>query len=130
MTVMESLDLYRTEIIDDYKEHLNDLVAYKTIRSNETDSMLRLFNDSIAITTGRKYAKVTVAGSVHSFVALCDDAKFKAGDILMAASGTAPARNFARGSTYALNTSNFRWWGACGALKYAENNPRVQRVNT
>jgi hypothetical protein len=43
---------------------------------------------------------------------LRDDAKFKKGDILMAASWNAPARNFARGNVLDKTFDRVRWTGA------------------
>jgi hypothetical protein len=41
-----------------------------------------------------------------------DDNKFKKGDILMAASWKAPAKNFARGNIIEGNMSRIQWTGA------------------
>lgn len=68
----------------------------------------------VTINRGSKYLKVLAGDrhkSVHSFIVIKPDAKFKFGDILMAASWAAPARNFSRGNV--LNVENFsvRWSG-------------------
>ena len=66
---------------------------------------------------GRKYVKVVTKNTfssqktVHSFIVLKDTNKFKAGDILMAASWAAPATNFARGNILDENLSRVRWTG-------------------
>jgi hypothetical protein len=59
------------------------------------------FADSIAYDVGNKYIKITKGGSVHSFIVNVEtDKKFAYGDILKAASWSAPARNKARGSIF------------------------------
>lgn len=60
---------------------------------------------------GKKYVKIVCEGSVHSFVMMEDDSKFRRGDILLAASWAAPARNFARGNVLAGDLSRVRWTG-------------------
>lgn len=66
---------------------------------------------------GRKYVKVFTKNThssqktVHSFIVIKDTNKFKAGDILMAASWSAPATNFARGNIVDENLSRVRWTG-------------------
>jgi hypothetical protein len=69
------------------------------------------FDANLRIDEGTKYLKVVSKGSVHSFIVIKADAKFKVGDILKAASWAAPARNFARGNVI---TGSYvtRWTGA------------------
>ena len=69
------------------------------------------FKNDLGFTEGNKYIKVVKKGSVHSFIVNTDDdKKFKRGDILMAASWAAPARNFARGNIFGKYAT--RWTGA------------------
>ena len=62
--------------------------------------MVENFNQQLHYTIGKKYIKVIKGTSVHSFIMIEDDAKFKKGDILMAATWATPARNKARGNVF------------------------------
>ena len=75
------------------------------------EEMIREFNVAICYQIHRKFIKVITRGSVHSFIMLADDGKFKRGDILKAASWRGPAKNFARGNVL-KPLSNVRWTGA------------------
>lgn len=80
------------------------------IRQKMTDE----FNAGLEVVPGKKYLKVvTKSGSsksVHSFIVVVDEDKFKAGDILKAASWNAPAKNKARGNIF--GEYRIRWTGA------------------
>jgi O-glycosyl hydrolase len=67
----------------------------------------------VDVRVGRKYAKIVRERdvSVWGFVQLQDDDKFKAGDILMASSWSAPARNKARGNVLTGDLSMVQWQG-------------------
>lgn len=71
------------------------------------------FLNNLGIDEGRKYLKVTKKlGSqtmVWGFIMKEDDGKFKKGDILKAASWSAPARNKARGNIF--EQYDVRWTG-------------------
>tara|TARA_R110000744_G_scaffold11646_7_gene35232 strand:- start:1812 stop:2132 length:321 start_codon:yes stop_codon:yes gene_type:complete len=69
------------------------------------------FAMNIEILEGRKYYKIIKGGSVWGFVMKADDQKFKAGDLLKAASWAAPARNKARGNILKGDYSWVRWTG-------------------
>jgi len=57
------------------------------------------FDDTLEVKPGKKYIKIIRDGSCWGFVVNVDnDAKFRKGDILMAAGYNAPARNKARGN--------------------------------
>lgn len=62
------------------------------------DAMFDDFCENLNYKCGKKYMKVMNGHSVHSFIVLEDEGKFKAGDILKPASWAAPAKNFARGN--------------------------------
>jgi hypothetical protein len=103
---------YITAIKADYagwhRPHGNDLIR---------DEMVREFDAGVSYEVSRKFVKVITGQasgntSVHSFIVLADDGKFKRGDILKAASWKAPAKNFARGNVLADNLKNVRWTGA------------------
>lgn len=75
--------------------------------------MMAVYNDNITFKTGSKYIKIITNGSVHGFIVNTDnDADFKLGDILKAASYNAPARNFARGNALRGIFNNMQWTGA------------------
>ena len=70
------------------------------------------FNTGFDVRPGNKYIKIINSGSVWGFVCLYDDHKFKRGDILKPAGFNAPARNFARGNIFKLDSYNAVWTGA------------------
>tara|TARA_S200002703_G_scaffold153239_1_gene154565 strand:- start:861 stop:1154 length:294 start_codon:yes stop_codon:yes gene_type:complete len=94
----QQLEIYKQKMIQDYNS-----------RCNNAD-MQKEFANGIEIREGKKYYKVIGHRSVHSFIVKQDDAKFRKGDILKAASWAAPATNFARGNI--LEDFEIRWTGA------------------
>lgn len=80
--------------------------------SSVRDTMIAEFNSAVRLDVGNKFIKVVTSGSVHSFIVKEDGAKFKRGDILKAASWSAPAKNFARGNVLTSDFTNVRWTGA------------------
>ena len=70
------------------------------------------FNTGFDVRTGNKYIKIINRDNVWGFVCLYDDHKFKRGDILKPAGFNAPARNFARGNLFKLDSYNAVWTGA------------------
>jgi len=106
--------------LDRYVAHIKaDYAGWHRPRGNDhiRDEMVREFDAGVSYEVSRKFVKVITGQasgntSVHSFIVLADDGKFKRGDILMAASWKAPAKNFARGNVLAGNLKNVRWTGA------------------
>lgn len=93
---------YMDAIVQDYENWCGEA----EIRQERIDE----FISDLHFSQGNKYIKVIMGGSVHSFVVNTDkDAKFKRGDILMAAGWAAPARNFARGNIF--GNYAVRWTG-------------------
>jgi hypothetical protein len=89
--------------LDSYIAHIKADYAGWGERCAIREQMIREFDDGCVYEIHRKFVKVITgkAGgntSVHSFIMLADDGKFKRGDILKAASWRAPAKNFARGN--------------------------------
>ena len=81
-------------------------------RANAIDpEMAAEFVAGVRADIGKKYVKIVREGSVHSFVMMEDDSKFRRGDILRAASWAAPARNSARGNVLAGDLSRVSWTG-------------------
>ena len=74
--------------------------------------MVDKFNTSFDVRSGNKYIKIINSGSVWGFICLYDDQKFNRGDILKPAGFNAPARNFARGNLFKLDSYNAVWTGA------------------
>lgn len=98
MNMNEALEILFEKIKADYCTNL----------SNE--DMIARFNENLRYEEGRKYIKVITNNSVWGFIMKADDKKFKAGDILKAASWSAPARNAARGNIFA-DAYMIRWTG-------------------
>ena len=107
--MITNLDLYLEAIKADYLTMVTPGDAIQ-------EEMYQDFCDGLTYSAGSKYIKVFKdrkgGCSVHSFICLKDDAKFKKGDILMAASWNAPARNFARGNVIEKTFDRVRWTGA------------------
>ena len=73
---------------------------------------LKKFEEALRIDEGSNYIKVVTGTSVHSFIVKKDGPKFKKGDILKAASWKAPAKNFARGNIFDVDSyKNVQWSG-------------------
>ena len=94
----QQLEIYKQKMIQDYNSRCDNV------------DMQKEFADGIEIREGKKYYKVIGHRSVHGFIVKQDDAKFRKGDILKAASWAAPATNFARGNI--LEDFEIRWTGA------------------
>ena len=109
---MQNVDLYLEHIRADYKNWKGglDTLGIDEVRSQ----MIQEFCDGVCVKEGSKYIKVCTnkGGTVHSFILKKDAGKFRAGDILKAASYAAPALNFARGNVLAGDWKNVRWTGA------------------
>jgi len=74
--------------------------------------MIERFNNSLSYKEGKKYIKIIKDGSVWGFVVNTqEDAKFRYGDILKAASWATPTRNAARGNVFE-ELNNIQWTGA------------------
>ena len=58
------------------------------------------FKNGLRIDIGKTYVKIMSGRSVHSFVVLVDDNKFKRGDILKSTNQNKPVRNFSRGNIF------------------------------
>lgn len=80
--------------------------------SDIRNRMIQEFIESVRIEEGSKYIKVITGTSVHSFIVKQDNGKFKTGDILKAASWSAPAKNFSRGNILNKNYGQISWTGA------------------
>ena len=105
----EALQNLKNRMIADYYDWLNG----SSLRTEVHARMLDEYIDGIEIVEGRKYIKVIQNRSVWGFIVATDgDAKFKKGDILMAAGCNGPARNKARGNVFDLENTRIQWTGA------------------
>ena len=73
--------------------------------------MIAKFNTDLRYEIGNRYVKVITGTSVHSFICMTDMGKFCKGDILMAASWKAPAKNKARGNVLLGHYPTVQWTG-------------------
>lgn len=100
----QKLKKYLEAIFQDY---VNSSDMTNPIR----EEMYQSFVDKSYIVEGSSYYKVVVNNSAHSFVVKKDGKGFKAGDVLKAASWSAPSKNFARVNINDGNYMNIRWSG-------------------
>lgn len=89
-----ALDFLLESIRADYITFWRDI----ELERETVKEMISEFDESLDIVEGRKYYKIVKGGSVWGFIAKADEGKFRAGDILKAASWAAPAKNAARGN--------------------------------
>jgi len=109
----KELEVYLDKIKADYKQWMIRTTTTTHGKEYWTDPTPRIkeFADALELKFGKKYIKILSGGSAHSFIVSTEkDAKFKKGDILMAASWSAPARNFPRGNIF--DDYKVRWTGA------------------
>lgn len=97
---------YFDRIITDYKAFMPNWQEDKIRKT-----MVEEFIAGLTCEVGSKYIKVITRNSVHSFIVRNDTGKFKAGDILKAASWKSPATNFVRGNLFAKTFDRVRWTG-------------------
>ena len=102
--------------INDLFNAIGENYAYSRSRSEYFDPKdVDEFVDNLKVEEGRKYLKIVKKlgnqEMVWGFIVKKDDAKFRAGDILKAASWAAPARNKARGNILDEDFSWVRWTG-------------------
>jgi len=108
----EALSKYLEAVKADFVKFYASNFAAGGDRKEYADQRIAEFNAGLKIEYGSKFIRViTQDRSAHSFIALRDEGKFKAGDILKAASWRAPAKNFARGNIFAGDFSRVGWPG-------------------
>ena len=110
------MDAFTAIQLNAYLEHIRKDYAVWHVsggsRREIREDMIAEFNASVRVEEGRKYYKVIERNSVHSFICKEDMGRFKRGDILKAASWSAPAKNFARGNILLGTWGAVRWTGA------------------
>ena len=104
----DGVDNLMNAMIEDYTGESR----WTSLAMDRKTDMQKRYVEGLVATKGKKYWKIIQDDSATSFiVAVDDDKKFKKGDILMASSWNAPARNRARGNVsdggYGIN-----WTGA------------------
>ena len=107
-TLEKGVNNLMNAMIEDYTG-MSRGYSFAMDRKNEIN---KKYAEGLVAKKGKKYIKIIQDSSASSFiVAVDDDKRFKKGDILMAASWNAPARNRARGNVidggYGIN-----WTGA------------------
>ena len=107
-TLEKGVDNLMNAMIEDYTGESR----WTSLAMDRKTDMQKRYVEGLVATKGKKYWKIIQDDSATSFiVAVDDDKKFRKGDILMAASWNAPARNRARGNVidgeYGIN-----WTGA------------------
>ena len=75
-----------------------DYANYSDRTGEVRQRMIEDFNKNISFKVGKKYTKIISNNSVWGFIVNQDEGKFRAGDILKAASWASPAKNSARGN--------------------------------
>ena len=112
------IENYLAFIANDYAKWTNLVDSPDENDKRNSAALVSEFCAGLTITEGNKYIKVVTnryghsdTCSVHSFIVKKDDGKFKAGDILKAASWAAPAKNFSRGNVLTGNFGSVRWAG-------------------
>ena len=97
-------ELALKKLLDAIATDYRDYMLLGNGSSQELDEtqkiMMDNFYNTLTYKEGKKYVKVIKDGSVWGFIMKSDDSKFRAGDILMAASYNTPARNSARGNIF------------------------------
>ena len=92
-SVLDGIGKMKSAMIDDYKLFMPPTKSDITAKMNEE------YVNSFEVKHGSKYIKILSNRSATAFIVGTDkDKKFKKGDILMAASYAAPARNGSRGN--------------------------------
>jgi hypothetical protein len=114
---MKNLEIYIDHIREDYRQWMTrcgkaDERGLDSVRQE----MIEEFVSNVRAQEGKKFVKVTTSNgsgsSAHSFIVKKTEGKFVEGDILMAASWSAPAKNFARGNILEKTFGRVSWTGA------------------
>jgi len=105
LNMVKGLAEYMLYILKDYNKWVAQSPTEVRIR------MAKQFEDGLRYEIGSKYIKIISNSSAHSFI-VKKDGKFKQGDILKAASWSAPATNFIRGNILNNQYGVIAWTGA------------------
>jgi len=100
-TPIETVDVGMNELTNAIKSDYAAWTNRNDINKEIRNEFIKRFDDGVKVTYGKKYAKIMRDNAVLGFVVIVDnDKKFAKGDLLKAASWSAPARNFARGNLF------------------------------
>jgi len=115
MTFEAALEAYRAHLGADYAKFTQSWVKKHPESAERIAAQNEEWAAGIAFEKGSKFIKVTMPSggshSAHSFIVIKEHGKFKAGDILKAASWATPAKNFARGNVLEGDFARTRWAG-------------------
>ena len=105
----------KSELIKLKKAIIADYVLWNSHRDYDEDfkaDRIAESTEELIVEEARKYIKVFTngGGTIWGFIMKEDDDKFKKGDLLKAASWSAPARNKARGNIL-TDDYEIRWTG-------------------
>jgi hypothetical protein len=106
----EAIEKLKQAIVNDYAFWTDDRERGEFLNDEYYEGRVKEFAEGISVSEGKKYIKLITGSSVWGFVMKEDDAKFKKGDLLKAASWAAPARNKARGNIL-TDDYEIRWTG-------------------
>ena len=102
-----AIEVLLEAIRTDYRDFTERGAIAKMRRSNGDGEfcninreMIEEFDTALSVKRGSKYTKIIKGGSVWGFIVNADNGRFRAGDILKAASWAAPAINAARGNIF------------------------------
>lgn len=90
--MQEQLEQLKQAAVADYENFCG------TICAKDKADRVQEFADNFTFKKGKKYIKVISQRAAWGFIVTEDDGKFRKGDILMAASWSAPAKNSPRGN--------------------------------
>ena len=107
----EAIEAVLEAMREDYKRWSNN-TAYSSIKAEMEED----YCNGLTVTEGSRYYKIVSdkhgQRSVNGFIVKAGDKKFREGDMLKAAGGAAPARNFARGNVLdGSGVNRVRWTG-------------------
>ena len=102
-----ALPAYCDHIVANYEQYADRAISDPLTRALRVQE----FRSKVKLRQGKKYIKVVLGTSAHSFIVAQRTGKFEVGDVLKASSWAAPATNFARGNVLEGNLKLVTWAG-------------------
>ena len=102
MNLQTAIQNYLNLINADFVRFSSDIADAEWRTTNQ-----ERFQKSLSAETGKKYIKIFAGSSVHSFICIKDDGKFKSGDILKPRDWKSPTKNHARGNVFTVTRANW-----------------------